>query len=330
MNVLINAPLPKAREKEILQLSPRINLLHANGHGVAKDRLSQADVIYTEDADFDPADAPRLRWVQTNSAAINHLAEKPIFRCSVPLANVSGAYSIAVAEFAVGMLIAVSRRIPLGCRYQSERRWPEDYAPFCGEDLCGKTMGIVGYGSIGRHIAGISQAMGMTVLACKRNPAIRRDTSYQLPGMGDPDGNIPRAWFGVKQIAEMFRRSDVVIVSLPHTRDTENLIGEHELAALPLHAYLVNVGRGPAIDEHALVRCLQSGAIAGAALDVFACEPLSPDSPLWTLSNVLVMPHVASWTKVQAERAAGVLVENLRRDLGGEPLINVVDKQLMY
>lgn len=332
MIVLIDTHLPDESVAQIGKLSPRIQLVRVPTPGMPlpKDALKDAEVIYTGSADFDPADAPRLRWVQTNTAATNPQAGRPMWRSNIPVANVSGAYSAAVAECAMGMLLALTRRITLGCRFQAERKWPENTGDWCGEDLYGTTMGIVGYGSIGRHIAKIADSMGMGVLACKRNPDQRGDDAYLLPGTGDPEGKIPKAWFGADQVADMFRRSDVAMITLPHVPTTDRMIGKKELAALPRHAYVANVGRGAVIDEPELVSALKSGAIAGAALDVFTEEPLPSASPLWDMPSVLVMPHIASWTKTQGLRAAGVLIENLKRDLAGQPLVNVIDRKWMY
>jgi phosphoglycerate dehydrogenase-like enzyme len=332
MVIVIDAPLPEPQAERIRKLSPDIELriLLPWGGPIAKDVLRDAEVIYTAAADFSPGAAPRLRFVQTNSAAINPIHGKPILSSSIPICNVAGAYTAAVSECAIGMLLAVTRRIPTGVRFQSQGRWPQEYDEWCGTDLYGKTMGIVGYGSIGRHIARIAQAMGMTVLACKRNPRQRRDHSFLLPGTGDPEGRIPKSWFGPDRIPEMFRESDVAMLALPHAPTTERLIGRKEISALPRHAVFANVGRGAVVDEEALVEALQSGAIAGAALDVFVNEPLPADSPLWKMPNVLIMPHVASWTDMQTTHAAEVLVENLSRTLQGQPLVNVIDRKLLY
>ena len=191
-------------------------------------------------------------------------------------------------------------------------------------------MGIIGYGSIGRQIAKIAQALGMKVLACKREPDKKCQTSYRIPGTGDPEGRIPEAWFGTDQLTLMLGRCDVAVITLPLTPATRGLVGKQELEALPSHAYVLNVGRGPVLDEAALIDSLQMGRLAGAALDVFDLEPLPVENPLWRLPNVLVMPHIASWTKLQSYRAAEVLIENLSRYLKGEPLINVIDKNSMY
>jgi len=331
MKLLYDAPLPRESIDEIHARFPDVTLTPAP-LSPPRELVAEADVYYSQAANFDTTDAPRLRWVQTNSASTQALWNKPVMRTRIPVCNVTGAYSVAVAECAMGMLLALTRRITRGVDFQREHRWPagDDYQPWAGIDLYGLTMGIVGYGSIGRQIGRLAQAFGMKVLACKRRPDERCDDSYLLPGTGDPEGTIPAAWFGRDQVGAMLAQSDVAMVTLPEIPTTVGLIGQRELAALPRQAWLVNVGRGPVIDEAPLLRTLKEGKIAGAALDVFAQEPLPPDSPFWDLPNVLVMPHIASWTTLQARRAAGVLIENIRRDLAGEALVNIIDKQLLY
>jgi len=332
MFVVVDAPLSDDALRESRALFPSVTFTAAprDGNPIPRDLLAQAEVIYTESANFDPAHAPRLRWVQTTSASTQAVWGKPIMQTAIPVANVSGAYSVAVAECALAMLLALTRRITRGVRWQLERRWAEDYLPWAGVDLYGLTMGIVGYGSIGRQIGRLALGLGMTVLACKRRPDSHEDDSYLLPGTGDPHGKIPRAWFGLDHLHEMLRQCDVVVLALPGIPTTTRLFGAAEIAAMRQAAWLVNVGRGSVVDENALVEALRAGRLAGTALDVFTQEPLPPESPFWTLENVLVMPHIASWTKLQAHRAAGVLQENLRRDLAGEPILNVIDKDLLY
>lgn len=326
--LLLDAIVPLDQAERIRTLSPAITMTTVSPFGghLSPSVLQNASVLYTTHADFDPADAPNLRWVQLNTAAVNHVMTRPVFKSDLPIANVGGAYTVAVAEFTLAMLLALTRRIALCCNYQRDHLWPEDYQLVQGEDLYGKTMAIVGYGSIGRQVARLAQCLGMKILACKRDPTNKRDESFLLPGTGDPDGTIPKAWFGPHQIAEMFRQCDVAVVTLPLTPHTERIVGAAELAALPKHAYLLNVGRGPVIDETALIACLQASRIAGAALDVFAEEPLPASSPFWKLPNVLILPHIGSWTNMQAHRATEVLIENLLRHLKGQPLINVIDK----
>ena len=330
--VVVDAPLPDQQRVRIVNLDCRIKLKFAEplASHLPRSLIHDANVIYTTAADFDPADAPRLSWVQLNTAAVNSVLNNPIAGAGIPIANVSGAYSVAVAECTIGMLLALTRCIPLACRFQVDHRWPEDYLPFQGVDLHGKTMSIVGYGSIGRQVARLGQAFGLTILACKRHPEIRHDSSFLIPGTGDPEGTIPHDWFGPRQIPDMFRRSDVAVVAAPLTPETTGLIGAAALEALPAHAYLLSIGRGPVVDEAALSRHLAAGKLAGAGLDVFAVEPLPASNPLWGLPNVLILPHIGSWTRQQTHMAAEVLLENLARSLRGEPLINVIDSKLHY
>lgn len=330
--VVTDLNMPAAKAERVRRL-PGVQLVAvpAGELAGAKAALAEATVLYTGGADFNPSDAPQLRWVQTNSAAVSHLLERPVLKAGIiPVANVSGAYSGAVAECTLAMLLAVTRRVPLACRFQAEQRWPDDYLPFQGVDLRNKTLGIVGYGSIGREVARLAQAFGMTVLASKRDPQARRDPHFCRAGTGDPEGLIPRAWFGIDHTAEMLGQSDVAVVALPHTPHTTRLVGRRELTALPRHAIFLSVGRGPVVDEEALVEVLRGGKIAAAALDVFAEEPLPAASPLWTMPNVLILPHIASWTDAQADSAAEVLIENLERHLSGRPLVNVIDQKWKY
>jgi phosphoglycerate dehydrogenase-like enzyme len=268
--------------------------------------------------------------VQVDTAAVNTVATRPIARTAIPVANVRGAYTPAVAEFTLGLILTLTRRLRKCSALQREGKWVEDYASVQGENCYGKTMGIVGYGSIGRHLARIAQAMGMSILACKRNPEIRKDTGYQPPNTGDPKGVIPSAWFGVDQVERMFADCDFAVVTLPYTPETKGLIGRKQLEALRPHAYVVNVGRGGVVDEAALAELLAAGRLAGAGLDVFANEPLEPSSPLWKMENVIIAPHVASYTRDQNHLAAEVLIENLTRELAKKPLVNVVDLKRGY
>lgn len=329
MKLLHNAPLPPESLAEIRRTVPGIEIVEVPSR-IPQESLFDADVIYTTAADFDPAAAPKLKWVQTNTAATGPLWNKPVLKTSIPICNCTGAYSVTVAECAFGMLLTLTRKIKQGCAAQRDHFWPSDYDPWIGVDLFGMTMGIVGYGNIGRQIAKLAHAFGIKVLACKRRPDHRRDDSYLIPGTGDPDGKIPAAWFGTNQVGEMMSQSDVVMITLPEIPTTARLIGAKELAAMKPEAWLVNVGRGGVIDEPALIDVLRAGKIAGAALDVVTEEPLSATSPLWDLPNVLIMPHIGSWTILQAHRSADALIENLRRHLAGKPLVNEIDKTLLY
>jgi phosphoglycerate dehydrogenase-like enzyme len=188
----------------------------------------------------------------------------------------------------------------------------------------------VGYGSIGREVGRIGQCFGMEVVAVKRSAGEVGDTGYRVPGTGDPEAQALDRIYPPDRLVEMLAECDYVVISLPLTPETEGLIGEEELRAMKPSAYLVNISRGEIIDEAVLIKALQEGWLAGAGLDVFHQEPLPPDSPLYDLDNVILSPHVAGFSPHYDERASDLFVENLRRYLAGEELLNVVDKQAGY
>jgi len=315
--IVLDEPLPAAQLERLRQLSPRVHVLQGLSN------IAQADIVYTGDAKFDPADAPHLGWVQLNLVGIEHLLGGTLAKSGIPVANVRGAYTPTVAEFTIALLLSLSRRLGDCQRFQAASKWDDSV---CGVSLYGKTMAIVGYGSIGRQIARIAHAMGIRILACKRDPAVLLEmSSFVFKGTGDPEGTLPTQWFGTNEIEKVFRATDYAVVTLPLTSDTRGLIGPRELSALPSHALLVNVGRGGVVDEAALAELLSKRGLAGAALDVFAQEPLPSNSPLWRCPNIIITPHIGSYTVEQAAFAGEVLIENVRRDLAGEPVLNVVN-----
>jgi phosphoglycerate dehydrogenase-like enzyme len=312
--------IPDARLiKAIGGISSRLNVIQ----GLSREALHRAHVIFTNSARFDPADAPSLRWVQLNTAAINHLAGTPLAASNITVANVHGAYSPDVAELTIGLMLSLTRQLHVFHDMQQQSHWPAEEP--LGNSCFGKTLGIVGYGSIGRHIARMASAMGMKILACKRNPEHRRDTGFCRPNAGDPAGLIPEAWYGINRMRDMLAESHVVICTLPFTPMTVKCIGAAEFAVMPRGAYFINIGRGGVVDELALMDVLRKGHLAAAALDVFKTEPLGKESPLWKLPNLVMTPHIASWSIDQTTYAVDVLIENLRRDLAGEELVNLVN-----
>ncbi len=324
--IALDAPLPPDSRARLTAVSPRVRVLD----GVAPATLAQADVLYFAGRPIDPALAPRLRWAQFTSAGIGSLTGTPLARSGLPVACASGAYSTTVAEMALALLLSLQRRLPRCAELQRARVWRGDMARIVGDSSRGRTVGIVGYGSIGREVARLTQALGMTVLACKRQPQVRAESHFRLEGTGDPEGRIPAAWYGLDRLPDMLARCDVVVVTLPGSPLTAKRLGRAELAALPAHAFLINVGRGSVIDESALLDALRAGRLAGAGLDVFAEEPLPPESPFWTEPGVILTPHIGSDTLSMPALAAEVLIENVRRDLAGQALLNVVNFDLGY
>jgi phosphoglycerate dehydrogenase-like enzyme len=274
--------------------------------------------------------APRLRWLQLHSAGADHILNHPIMVHDVIITTTSGIHATPIAEYVFASMLAFRWQVPQWTQCQREARWPPDrWNRYARPELRGSTLGIAGYGSIGREIGRLAAAFGMRVLALRHSPG-QAENGYAVERTGDPAGAIPERFFLPEQLHEMLSECDYVVVALPLTPKTEHLIGEAELRAMKPSAYLVNIARGPIVDEQALVRALREGWIAGAGLDVFEREPLPEDSPLWALENALISPHVAGFTPRYDERAAALFAENLGRYLSGVPLLNLVDKAIGY
>jgi phosphoglycerate dehydrogenase-like enzyme len=270
--------------------------------------------------------------VQLHSAGADHVLEHPLFRSPVEFTTASGVHAINIAEYVFAMALAWFHRLPRMLEWQARGQWPPDrerWALFVPEELWGKTIGIVGYGSIGRQVARLAKAFGMRVLAMQRGED-HRDHGFVFPGTGDPEGTLPDRFYTPAQLHEMLAESDIVVIAVPLTPETRGMFNEAAFRAMKRDAFLINIARGSVCEEPALIRALQEGWIGGAALDVFEQEPLPPEHPLWRLPNVLISPHVAGFTPHYDARAAQIFEENLARYMRGEPLLNRVDKARGY
>jgi phosphoglycerate dehydrogenase-like enzyme len=274
--------------------------------------------------------ALRLRWVQLHSAGADHLLGQPLMDSDVAITTASGIHATPIAEYVFASILAYRWRVPHMTRCQREGYWPSGrWKLYSRPELRGSTLGVLGYGSIGREVGRLGKAFGMKVLALRRS-AGRADEGYTPENTGDPQGTVPDGFYTPDALHEMLAQCDYVVIALPMTPATEHIIGEAELRAMKASAYLVNIARGAIVDEPALVRALQEGWIAGAGLDVFEEEPLPADSPLWDLENVLISPHVAGFSPRYDERASELFRQNLARYLEGKPLLNLVDRARGY
>jgi phosphoglycerate dehydrogenase-like enzyme len=299
---------------------------------IAPDLWRVAEVAYAFGQLPAPEDAPALRWVQLFSAGADHFRHHPLFSTNVTFTTVSGVHAICIAEHVFAGVLAWNHRLPRALEGQRRAEWPEDrlrYATYVAPELWGQTIGILGYGSIGRQVARLATAFGMRVLAMQRGDD-HRDHGYTLPGVGDPDGTLPTRYVAPTDLHALLAESDVVVVALPLTDATRHLLDATAFAAMKPTALLVNIARGDICDEAALIRALTSGQIAAALLDVFHEEPLPPTSPLWGLPNVILTPHTSGFTPRYEERAAAIFTENLRRYVAGEPLLNAVEHARGY
>jgi phosphoglycerate dehydrogenase-like enzyme len=289
------------------------------------------EVLYTSYLPVDLSRASKLKWVQMHMAGVDSLLDHPIMKSDVLLTTVSGIHATTIAEYVFASILAFNRRVPRMLYYQSRREWPQGrWHLFARPELRGSTLGIVGYGSIGREVGRIARCFGMRVVAAKRSVSQMRDVGYAVQGTGDREGMLLDEAFPPERLSEMLGLCDYVVVAVPLTSETKKLIGEAELRAMRPSAYLVNISRGGTVDEGALINALREGWIAGAGLDVFEEEPLPSDSPLYDLENVILSPHVAGFTLRYDERASDLFAENLCRYLAGDPLLNLVDKARGY
>jgi phosphoglycerate dehydrogenase-like enzyme len=236
-----------------------------------------------------------------------------------------------MAEHAMMMLLALGHHLPDAFAHQKRADWPSGrWELFNPHELRGSTVGIIGYGSIGRQIARVLQTFGAMVLATKRDIRHPEDTGYTLEGLGDPDGDLVNRLYPPQALCSMLKECDYVVVTLPRTTATRGLLGAEELAAFKPGAYLVDISRGEIVDHNALIPLLREHKIAGAALDVYPVEPLPADSPLWKLPNVILTPHIAGFSPHYDARAVELFAQNLHRYLEELPLYNRLDLTLEY
>ncbi len=330
--VLSQQRMPEPLIDKIRSVSPRLSIEHRTAKTLDElgDVWRGVEVLYTTGLMPSPQAAPDLRWVQGHFAGVDMLLDHPLLR-SIALTTSSGVHASNISEYILMMMLAFAHRLPRMIEYQRRVEWPHDrWTRFVPRELSDSTLGIVGYGSIGRHTARLAKAFGMKVLATKRDVQHTSDNGWRLSGMGDPAGEYVDRWYAPDQLPSMLAESDYVAVCVPLTPETRNLIGATELKAMKSDAIVINIARGGVIDQAALIEALRSGTIGGAALDVFVQEPLPADSPLWTLPNVIISPHVSGFTPHYDERAMTLFAENLRRYVNGEPLLNVVDVKRGY
>lgn len=281
--------------------------------------LAEAEVVLGYHAGFDLAVAPQLRWYHVAADGVDHLRGTPIMRSPEILVTNTRCFGTPIAEYVFASALAFLRDFPrMHSDFQQHRRWPRNqWEEYCGQELAGKTMAIIGHGEIGRALARRALASEMQVVGVRRS--IDQPTEQEGVLVYPPSA-----------LHDVLGHGDIVVVALPLTAETDGLIGEPELRAMKRSAYLVTVGRGRVIQEPALLRALREGWIAGAGLDVYAEKPLPESSPFFDLPNVLMTPHMSGVTVGFPARLADLFCDNLRRYLEGETLVNLVDKRRGY
>lgn len=286
-----------------------------------KTLLNKAEILF----DFDhthltdlPDLAPNVKWIQATSAGIGQMVKRLEYDTRMPettFTTASGIHSQPLAEFCLMSMLMYSRGLTRMLEMQSQKHW-ERYA---GTDLVDRTVTIIGMGNIGQRVTEIAKSFGMHVIGIKRTVS-----DIDLTGM-QADQILP-----VNKLQDALKQADYLILCMPHTPETEHMIGETELNLLPKGAILINIARGTVVDEPALIKSLEYGHLGGAALDVFETEPLPEDSPLWNMPNVLISPHSGSTSERENSRLTDLFCHNLRQYLDDNPLLNVLDTNLLY
>ncbi len=282
----------------------------------------EAELLLCKFPPRDLAAMTRLRVMQLSTVGYEHLrhlglADRPLRVC-----NARGVFDTAIAEWNVTMMVNLVRDLRALVRNQEQGRWDRDHR--FQQEIRGRVVGLWGYGGIGRETARLAKALGLTVHAMTRAGAGPRRDTYALPGTGDPEGVLPDRVFVTGQEREFLAGLDFLVLALPHTKQSDGLIGADELRALPRTAFVLNPARGPIIQEAALLRALTEGWIAGAALDTHFAYPLPADHPLWRLPNVILTPHISGADRSRAfpGRIGDLFVQNVTRYRAGHPLLN--------
>jgi phosphoglycerate dehydrogenase-like enzyme len=270
--------------------------------------IGTADVVCVSMVWRNPllAAAPKLRFVQSISAGIDQYDTAAFRAAGVRLASGAGVNANAVAEHAFALILALHRLIHTSRDHQSARHWRPMISDIAAREaeIAGKTVVIVGTGRIGSRLARFAKAFDMHVIGVRRSPAA---------GAGGADEIVATA-----RLLEVLPRADVVVLACPLTPETENLMSAAAFAAMKPGAHLINVARGKVVDEGALIATLHSGRLAAAGLDVTREEPLPAASPLWSMPNVLLTPHVAGETRAYEDNVIDILIDNIRRLQRGE------------
>ena len=265
------------------------------------------------------ASARRLKWIHCLAAGVNQLMRDDLRQSSVVITNSRHVHALTMAEHALGLILALARRLPSAVRYQQRRHWAQqdiwDEQPHPME-INGRTLLIVGYGAIGQELAQRARACGVRVVGVKRDPT--RATEHA-------DSVV-----GTDQLASVLPEADFVVLAAPLTPETHHFFGAEQFAAMKNNAYFINIGRGALVDADALVAALREKIIAGVAIDVAEVEPLAPDNPLWEAPNLLLTPHLSAVSERLWHRHAALLLYNLDRYFAGRELLNIVDKQRGY
>jgi phosphoglycerate dehydrogenase-like enzyme len=311
--------IPAEAVETLRRRFPHIEFIHATTDQQRAAGLTSCDVVCTWIlAPAELAAAPHVKWVHTSAVAVETLCLSDLFARGIVVSNTRGVQSIPIAEHVMAMVLAFSKQLPFALDHQRQARWAQN--AFTGERLPwllkGKTLGVIGIGTIGSEIAARATAFGMEVIALRRR-------------VGAPIDGVSRI-FGPEQLYPFLKLCHALVIAAPLTPQTLALLGAGQFAQLPKGAIVVNVGRAKIIDTDALIDALGSGHLGGAALDVYPQEPLPADHPLWKTPNVILTPHTSGFRQGHWDEVIELFAENIERFQRGDPLKFAVDPDLGY
>jgi phosphoglycerate dehydrogenase-like enzyme len=296
---------------------PHLEIVRAKSAEEAVALIPDADVFFGRPTDELLAAAKKLRWIQAPSAGVEFVGSMPkLVENDMLLTNTRGAHGPSIAEHVFGLLLAFTREIPTCLEMQRDRVWTREKLYRSAREIMGSTMGIVGFGQIGRNIAQRAQGFELNLLAVD---------AQAVDGTPFVDSVWPTSRLG-----DLLVQSDIVVITVPLSDSSRNMIDANAIAKMKPDAYLIAISRGGIVNEEALAEALKSGHLAGAGIDVTEKEPLPKDSPLWDAPRLILTPHLAGASDPKERRVVEIFRDNLLRFAAGEPLINQVDKRLGY
>lgn len=329
LSPILSARYRSADLARIRDVAPSSRLVNVSLEGLADADLTDVEVLLRGPMlapVFDRliARCPQLKWVHSATAGVERVLTPAALERGLAITNARGVFSDPIAEYVMMSILAVSRRLPEQLELQRERTWQ----PLEGVEVGDLTIGIVGLGSIGRRVAELAVAFGARVIATRRaGPSDEEHRPIDAAGSGF---TVQAEVLAADQLPELLAQSDFVVLALPLTSETEDMLDEQLLSRFKPGAWLINVARARLINERALLRALREGPLGGAVLDTFVEEPLPPASPFYGLPNVIVTPHTAWSSGRSLDRSIGLFCDNLARFRSGQALLNLVDPAAGY
>jgi phosphoglycerate dehydrogenase-like enzyme len=302
--------IPEDAARALMARRPDVRFTYATTEEMRREGLRSADVAFTWVLrEEELAEAPRLQWVHTSAVAVETLCLSALTARGIRVSNTRGVQAVPIAEHVLAMLLALAKQVPFLLERQREARWAqaECTGPRLPWLLRGRTLALVGLGTIGEALAVRASALGMRVVAQRRDPA-----GPPVPGVS--------AVYGPSALHEMLSQADAVVVAAPLTPETAGMFDAAAFAAMPAGSVFINVGRARIVDTDALIASLECGHLAGASLDVFPEEPLPPAHPLWRCPHVILTPHTSGFRTGHWDDVVDVFVDNLDRFLSGRAL----------